>query len=75
LQSQRLDRHADVDEAVAEAVAKLDAEPELVASGWTLYTLRADEVEFWQADPDRRHLRLRYARTASDEWTKELLWP
>ncbi|MDX6235572.1 MAG: hypothetical protein QOG10_387, partial [Kribbellaceae bacterium] len=23
----------------------------------------------------RRHLRLRYARTASDEWTKELLWP
>jgi pyridoxamine 5'-phosphate oxidase len=74
-QSQRLDRPADIDEAVGEAVAKLNAEPELVASGWTLYTLRADEVEFWQADPDRRHLRLRYERTASDEWTKEFLWP
>jgi len=40
---------------------------------WTLYTLRADEVEFWQADPDRRHLRLRYLRPTDGEWTKGLL--
>ncbi|WP_272952078.1 pyridoxine 5'-phosphate oxidase C-terminal domain-containing protein [Kribbella jejuensis] len=35
--------------------------------------MHADEVEFWQADPNRRHLRLRY--TLDDTWTKELLWP
>jgi pyridoxamine 5'-phosphate oxidase len=40
---------------------------------WTVYTLRADEVEFWQADPDRRHLRLRYDRSSDGRWTKGLL--
>jgi len=39
----------------------------------TLYTLYADGVEFWQADRDRRHLRLRYR--LDENWTKELLWP
>jgi pyridoxine/pyridoxamine 5'-phosphate oxidase len=27
------------------------------AISWTLYALRADEVEFWQADHERRHIR------------------
>jgi pyridoxine/pyridoxamine 5'-phosphate oxidase len=30
--------------------------------------------EFWQADRDRRHVRLRYRR-AGDGWARELLWP
>ena len=33
-----------------------------------------DEVEFWQGDPERRHVRLRYQRTAS-AWTRHLLGP
>jgi pyridoxamine 5'-phosphate oxidase len=74
-QSQRLDDPAQVGEAMGEAAVRIAAEPGLVSLSWTLYTVRADEVEFWQADPDRRHLRLRYQRTTSDGWTKELLWP
>ncbi|TDD49112.1 pyridoxal 5'-phosphate synthase [Kribbella antibiotica] len=72
-QSDVLADPAEVATAVAEQTAKLTADPGLVAADWTLYTLRADEVEFWQADPDRRHLRLRYRLT--DTWTKERLWP
>jgi pyridoxamine 5'-phosphate oxidase len=37
------------------------------ATGWTLYTLLADEVEFFQGVPDRRHVRLRYVRQG-DHW-------
>ena len=64
---------ADIDVAVKEQAERIDAEPGLIAPNWTLYTLRAEEVEFWQADPDRRHTRLRYR--LEDQWTKELLWP
>ena len=50
------------------------AQPELVAPGWTLYTLTANQVEFWQGDHERRHIRLRYQR-AGGAWTRQLLWP
>ncbi|WP_329002594.1 pyridoxal 5'-phosphate synthase [Kribbella sp. NBC_00709] len=72
-QSAVLEDPADIDRAVKEQSERIAAEPDLVAPNWTLYTLRAEEVEFWQADPDRRHTRLRYR--LEDEWTKELLWP
>jgi pyridoxamine 5'-phosphate oxidase len=45
-----------------------------VAEDWTLYTVTADEVEFFQGDPDRRHVRLRYVRDG-DGWRRGLLWP
>jgi pyridoxine/pyridoxamine 5'-phosphate oxidase len=54
--------------------ARVAADPRLVAPGWTLYALTADEAEFWQGDPERRHVRLRYRRGA-DGWTRQLLWP
>jgi pyridoxamine 5'-phosphate oxidase len=59
----------------AESLADLMARPVAARTqtDWTVYTLRADEVEFWQADPDRRHLRLRYDRSADGRWTKGLL--
>ncbi|NUP42988.1 MAG: pyridoxal 5'-phosphate synthase [Streptomyces sp.] len=38
------------------------------------YRLRPAEVEFWSADPDRLHRRLRYARTA-DGWHPTRLQP
>lgn len=73
LQSAVLEDPADIDAAAKEQTDRIAIDPELVAPNWTLYTLRAEEVEFWQADPDRRHTRLRYRLT--DHWTKELLWP
>jgi pyridoxamine 5'-phosphate oxidase len=32
------------------------------------------EVEFFQGDDRRRHVRLRYRRDGAG-WTRELLWP
>ncbi|MFD7155935.1 pyridoxal 5'-phosphate synthase [Kribbella sp. NPDC059898] len=72
-QSAVLTDRSDIDAAVKEQQDRIALDPDLVAPNWTLYTLHADEVEFWQADPDRRHVRLRY--TLDDTWTKELLWP
>ncbi|MEU6403078.1 pyridoxal 5'-phosphate synthase [Streptomyces sp. NPDC046985] len=48
--------------------------PETDAPSWTLYRLAPAEAEFFQGDPDRRHVRLRYRRTP-DGWRRELLWP
>lgn len=41
---------------------------------WTLYTVAPDRVEFWQADKDRRHTRLRYV-ASGESWRREILWP
>lgn len=43
---------------------------------WTLYHLTPDEVEFFQGNAQRRHVRLTYTRTTTDRaWTQTLLWP
>jgi pyridoxamine 5'-phosphate oxidase len=73
-QSQPLADPAELDDALGRARAELAANPGLVAPAWTLYALTADDVEFWQADHERRHIRLQYRR-AADAWTRRLLWP
>jgi pyridoxamine 5'-phosphate oxidase len=73
-QSQPLEDVIQLEEALRRAQADVAADPGLVAAAWTLYALTADEVEFWQADRDRRHIRLYYQRTAG-AWTHQLLWP
>ena len=75
-QSEPLDDLAALDRAFKQAQARVSADPGLVAPDWTLYVLTAGEVEFWQGDPDRRHVRLRYLRAGSGSgWTRQLLWP
>jgi pyridoxamine 5'-phosphate oxidase len=73
-QSEPLDNPAELDEALCRAQANIAADPGLVAPDWTLYTLTADDVEFWQADHQRRRIRLQYQRTRGT-WTRRLLWP
>lgn len=73
-QSEPLGDPAELDAAFRRAQAEIAADPGLVAPAWTLYAVFADEVEFWQADHERRHIRLQYQRT-SDVWTRRLLWP
>ncbi|MFE6689353.1 pyridoxal 5'-phosphate synthase [Streptomyces sp. NPDC057743] len=73
-QSRRLASLAERDAAVADAAQRLAGDPGLVPPEWTLHTVRADSVEFWQGARDRNHTRLRYRR-ADGAWTKELLWP
>lgn len=68
---------AERDRLLDEATERAAADPHLVAPEWTVYRLLADEVEFWQSDERRRHVRLRYTRDAPDgrDWVSELLWP
>ena len=77
-QSEPLADRAELDRAFKQALDRVNADPALVAPGWTLYALTADEAEFWQGDLDRRHVRLRYRRAGSGSgsgWARQLLWP
>ncbi|MEU3447891.1 pyridoxal 5'-phosphate synthase [Streptomyces thermolilacinus] len=73
-QSQPLADPAERDARVEESLARVRSEPDLVAPGWTLYSVRPESVEFWQGDKQRRHTRLVYL-ASPDGWTKQLLWP
>lgn len=53
---------------------RAQAEPTAISPTWTLYTLAATEVEFFQGDARRQHVRLRYRRQG-ESWVRELLWP
>lgn len=73
-QSTPLTSGAELDAAVAGSRAGLEREPDLGFAAWRLYGLRPRTVEFWQGRPDRRHIRLAYAR-AGEGWTRTRLWP
>ena len=73
-QSESLPRREQYGEAFAAALDRVRDDPQLVAPGWAVYSVRATAVEFWQASHDRGHLRLRY-RWQAGRWTRELLWP
>jgi pyridoxamine 5'-phosphate oxidase len=73
-QSEPMSELADLDDAFRASQAKVEADPGILAPDWTLYALSAEAVEFWQADHQRRHLRLQYLR-ADGAWSKRLLWP
>ena len=60
------------DGEVAEAIEPAPAG--LVAEHWAVYEIAPEAIEFWQADRDRRHVRLRFTR-AGDDWTTQRLWP
>lgn len=73
-QSEPYTAHAELDEALHKARLELAATPSMVPDEWVSYTVAADTVEFWQADAQRRHQRLRYERDGHS-WTSTLLWP
>jgi pyridoxamine 5'-phosphate oxidase len=50
-------------------------EPGTEAPSWTGYVVTADEVEFYQGEVHRRHVRLCYHRTDAGPWRSALLWP
>ncbi|MGW0912273.1 pyridoxine/pyridoxamine 5'-phosphate oxidase [Streptomyces sp. NPDC002784] len=58
----------------AESWARAQREPDAPVPTWTLYRLHPEEVEFFQGERQRRHVRLNYRRTDSG-WSRELLWP
>ncbi|MEU9305290.1 pyridoxal 5'-phosphate synthase [Streptomyces sp. NPDC048269] len=74
-QSEVLGSAQELAEASAAAWERAAAEPDAPAPTWTAYVLEADEVEFFQGDAMRRHVRLRYRRAPGGGWIRELLWP
>lgn len=78
-QSDVLSSQEDLATASRAAWDQARAEPDVPVPTWTLYALRPYEVEFFQGDEQRRHVRLRYRREDKEEegggWATELLWP
>ncbi|GHA05472.1 pyridoxal 5'-phosphate synthase [Streptomyces echinoruber] len=76
-QSEDLARLDDLVRASERAWEQARRDPDAPVPTWTLYHLRPEEVEFFQGEPQRRHVRLVYRRTgeAGREWEKGLLWP
>lgn len=67
-----IDEH-EFEEALTRQLEILERDPTIVYPTWTLYRLAPKEVEFWQADQDRKHKRLKYV-LEGDIWIKNLLW-
>ncbi|MEU3731167.1 pyridoxal 5'-phosphate synthase [Streptomyces sp. NPDC033538] len=61
--------------ASEEAWERAGREPETPVPSWTLYRLVPDEVEFFQGDARRRHVRLAYRRAEDGGWGTRSLWP
>ncbi|MFF5427400.1 MULTISPECIES: pyridoxal 5'-phosphate synthase [unclassified Streptomyces] len=75
-QSEVLDSPAALVEASEAAWRRAEEEPTAHAPSWTLYVVEPAEVEFFQGDERRRHVRLRYRRERDGGgWARELLWP
>jgi pyridoxamine 5'-phosphate oxidase len=73
-ESDPLQHLAECTAAVTAARERLEDDPGLVSPTWALYAVVADQIEFWQADSDRQHVRLQYVRDQV-RWTRRLLWP
>ncbi|WP_329399814.1 pyridoxal 5'-phosphate synthase [Streptomyces melanogenes] len=73
-QSEVLGSVSELAVASESAWAQAAASPDAPVPSWTLYVLNPVEVEFFQGDARRRHVRLRYRREGAG-WVRELLWP
>lgn len=63
-----------LEESLIKQIEQMKSKPNTVDPHWCLYKVTAREVEFWQGDRERKHIRLLY-RMEDHKWTKELLWP
>ncbi len=73
-QSEPLRDRAELRAAFEAAKARVEADPGLVAPEWTRYVVQPNEVQFFQGDLERQHVRVRY-QTGEDGWEHTLLWP
>ena len=73
-QSSPLDDNQMLDHLLEEKLKWLKDNQQAIYPYWTVYRVRAQEVEFWQAHTDRKHVRLKFTRS-NDQWVKKQLWP
>ncbi|XUZ97578.1 pyridoxine/pyridoxamine 5'-phosphate oxidase [Streptomyces araujoniae] len=74
-QSEAVASVAELNRAADAAWERARSEPDAEAPTWTRYVVEPAEVEFFQGDARRRHIRLRYRRDGGGEWARDLLWP
>ncbi|MFE7621931.1 pyridoxal 5'-phosphate synthase [Streptomyces sp. NPDC057496] len=85
-QSEVLGSYEELGRASDAAWQRARAEPDAEVASWTRYVVEPQEVEFFQGDAGRRHVRLRYLRRTDSTgrtdsaggtggWERELLWP
>ncbi|MFE9256727.1 pyridoxal 5'-phosphate synthase [Streptomyces sp. NPDC006879] len=90
-QSEALGSVAELAQAADAAWARAERDPQAPVPSWVRYVLDPREVEFFQGDARRRHVRLRYHRQdgagqgpdggpaaggdGEPVWLRELLWP
>lgn len=72
-QSSLLNEQHVFEEVFQKQLSNVHENPTLVAPSWTVYRVVPEEVEFWQADEERKHIRLRY-KLEGDKWSKNQLW-
>ncbi|WP_338697649.1 pyridoxal 5'-phosphate synthase [Streptomyces sp. Q6] len=73
-QSEPLSSYEELERASDAAWERARAEPDAEVASWTAYALAPEEVEFFQGDARRRHVRVKYS-LRDGTWGKELLWP
>ena len=75
-QSEVLVSEKELADSVAEETLRLQEDPSAVPANWGVYVVHPQEVEFWQADHERLHTRLRYRQPeGGSRWIRERLWP
>ncbi|MDX2522687.1 pyridoxine/pyridoxamine 5'-phosphate oxidase [Streptomyces europaeiscabiei] len=73
-QSEVLSSYEELERASEAAWTRAEREPDVAVPSWTAYVVEPDEVEFFQGDARRRHVRLDYRREGGG-WVTGLLWP
>ncbi|WP_054860029.1 pyridoxal 5'-phosphate synthase [Gracilibacillus sp. JCM 18860] len=74
-QSKELIKRQTLDDALSKTKKLVKGAPDTVSANWKLYSVAADEVEFWQADSERKHVRVQYQRNDEHWGGHRLLWP
>ncbi|ALX48306.1 pyridoxine/pyridoxamine 5'-phosphate oxidase [Lentibacillus amyloliquefaciens] len=73
-QSKEMIQRENLDEALLKTKELVKQAPDTSNPNWKLYAVDADEIEFWQGDSERKHMRVQYKRN-SEHWEYRLLCP
>lgn len=73
-QSEKLINLKDLEKELSDKQKLIKESSQYVSPNWKLFVVVADEVEFWQGDPERKHKRVLYQRIG-EIWEYQLLWP
>ncbi|UOQ84450.1 pyridoxine 5'-phosphate oxidase C-terminal domain-containing protein [Gracilibacillus salinarum] len=74
-QSKEMKQSQMLDDALLKTKELIREAPDTLSAYWKLYEVTADEVEFWQGNPERKHTRVQYQRNDDGHWRHRFLWP